>query len=156
MVRTLYSDSSGRPSNPYKCREKKIQIPSFHFLNNENFIMKEVMVFIVKVGGMTTCDLIKVWLTCALSDVDEKELQPDTDEYSFISSEESCTFSKVCCSHIEISYGLHSSFKWAQRFWPINLVFTHFCYLLPFLRYESSSAACCWVTWLLEWKRGET
>lgn len=61
------------------------------------------MIFIVKVVGMTTCDLIKVWLTCALSDVDEKELQPDTDEYSFISSEESRTFSKVCCSHMMLA-----------------------------------------------------
>lgn len=35
--------------------------------------------------------------------LDEKELQPDTDEYSFVSSEDSSTFLKVCCSHIALA-----------------------------------------------------
>lgn len=64
-----------------------------------------------------------------------KELQPDTDEYSFVSNDESPAFLKVCCSHIALAKDFIQALNEVQRFWPINLVFTHFCCLLLFLRY---------------------
>lgn len=58
---------------------------------------------------------------------------------NFAKTDQSHPSLNLYCFHISFSYGLHSKFKQDRRLWDIKLVFTCFCYLLPFLRYYGFS-----------------
>ncbi len=88
---------------------------------------------------LTSCDLVKVWLTCVQAAVCWWIMSAGRQRVILIhlngENDQTHTFLNFHCFHIALVTVFILTWKKVQRPWPTNLVFTCLSYLLPLLRH---------------------